>query len=396
MQQLEKLLGISNKEFYSDYQGQRYRHVPSASATCFDDALQLSDIETYLASVPLVHGQVQLVNHNIKPRADQFLKLDDGHIAGNVLDIQKLLDLLRDGTTAIFTDMAKHIPKLSRYCEQLENELGVRLQANIYITPPDSQGFNVHIDSHDVFVLQLFGKKNWRLYEGMVEYPTKRLINRQKEFSEAKHKLLADVEMKGGDLLYVPQGMYHDASTRDKPSVHITLGILPSRRSEILKMLLEGAKDSDYFRRYLPITMEDKSVKQDFTKEFKDACHQLIEEADIEELLREASNQFSRRQAPDLDGALSNHLTMGQLSISSQVQRRAEIRYRLEHNQWFTVVHFYQEKVDVPKPIEHVLDIILGKGPFSPKDISTNLSDKVKLELVKKFIAKGLLNIIRL
>lgn len=396
MQQLEKLLGISKKEFYSDYQGQRYRHVLSASATCFDDALQLSDIETYLASVPLVHGQVQLVNHNIKPRANQFLKLDDGHIAGNVLDIQKLLDLLKDDTTAIFTDMAKYIPKLSRYCEQLENELGVRLQANIYITPPGSQGFNVHIDSHDVFILQLFGEKNWHLYEGIVEYPTKNIINRQKKFSDAEHELLADIEMKPGDLLYVPQGMYHDASTLDEPSVHITLGILPSRRSELLKILLEGAKDSDYFRRYLPLAMEDKSVKEGFTKEFKAACHQLIEEVDIEELLREASNQFSGRQAPDLDGALSNYLTMNQLSISSRVLRRPEIRYRLEHNQWFTVVHFYQEKIEVPKPIEHILDIILGKEPFSPKDISTNLSDKVKLDFVKKFIGKGLLNIINL
>ena len=37
--------------------------------------------------------------------------------------------------------------------------------ANVYLTPPGTQGFAPHFDDVDVFILQLEGKKHWRLYE---------------------------------------------------------------------------------------------------------------------------------------------------------------------------------------------------------------------------------------
>ncbi|MCE7992748.1 MAG: hypothetical protein HEP71_12245 [Roseivirga sp.] len=396
MKQLEQLLGISSREFFSIYHEQKHLLVPSASSSGFNDALELSDIETYLATVPMHHGQVVLVNHNRRPWADQFLKVENDYVTGNVIDIRKLMNLLRNDTTAILGDMSKYIPKLNRYCERLEDELGVKLQANIYITPPKSQGFNVHIDSHDVFVLQLFGKKTWHLYEGMVEYPTKSLIREQKKFSAEEHKLAAQLELRPGDLLYVPQGMYHDASTHDDPSIHITLGLLPRRRSEILKMLSEGVKDHDFFRRPVPGNLKDQSIKEAFFKEFKEACHQLIDEADLSILLEEFSHQFTARQSPDLKGTLSSILSADQLKPDSQLQRKPQIRYWLEEETWFTVVHFYNEKVQVPKPITGVLEVILGKAPFSPAEISSDLGDQVKLDLVKKFVVTGFLSIVKL
>ena len=37
--------------------------------------------------------------------------------------------------------------------------------ANVYLTPPGTQGFAPHFDDVDVFLLQLEGRKHWRLYE---------------------------------------------------------------------------------------------------------------------------------------------------------------------------------------------------------------------------------------
>ena len=396
MIQLEKLLGISHQDFFSIYHEQKYLFVPSASPSSFNDALELSDIEIYLASAPLKHGQIILVNRNNRPWADQFLKLDGDYVIDNTIDIQKLIGLLENGTTAILTDLGKFVPKLKNYCERLGNEIGVRIQANVYITPADSQGYNVHIDSHDVFVLQLLGKKTWRLYEGLTQNPTKSLIHKQKEFDEEKHKLASEIELAQGDLLYVPQGMYHAADTHEGPSIHITLGVLPRRGSELLKILADNAQDDDFFRAYLPRHFQEESTIESFKTKFKEACHRLIEEADVDKLLNEVYHQFSLRQPPDLSGVLLNTLQVKQLAINSEVKRKPNVRYWLEEEAWFTTVHFYKEKVQVPKPIEGVLETILGKESFMPKDISPNLSDKVKLDLVKKFISGGFLNIIEL
>lgn len=396
MKRLERLIGISHQDFFSIYHKKKHLLVLKASAQDFNDALELSDIETFLATVPLKHGQVRLINSNRRPWADQFLTLDGDNVASNIIDIRKLLGLLGQGTTAILEDLGNYIPKLGSFCTRLANEIGVRLQANIYISPPNSQGFNVHVDEHDVFVLQLFGKKNWQLYEGLVEYPTKSFIQTLKEFSEEDHKKIADIEMTPGDLLYIPHGMYHDASTTNEASIHITLGVLPRRRSEILKMLSDSAKDSAFFRRPLPENLDDESVKEAFFKDFKAACHQLIEEADLETFIRKVSNQSVSNQTLDLKGSLTNALTLDQLTVDSRLKRKPEARYWLEDTQWHTVVNFYKEKVQIPKPVEHILDVILGEKTFSPAEISESLSDKVKLDMVKKFVTGGLVNIVQL
>ena len=51
--------------------------------------------------------------------------------------------------------------------------LGSRAQTNIYLTPPDAQGFAARWDTHDVFVLQVAGRKQWTVYDAKVTLPLK-------------------------------------------------------------------------------------------------------------------------------------------------------------------------------------------------------------------------------
>ena len=54
---------------------------------------------------------------------------------------------------------------------ELAAELGHPVQINAYITPPQNQGFAPHYDVHDVFVLQVAGRKRWTIHEPVVERP---------------------------------------------------------------------------------------------------------------------------------------------------------------------------------------------------------------------------------
>ena len=53
------------------------------------------------------------------------------------------------------------------------DDLGHPVQANAYATPAGAQGFAVHHDTHDVFVLQVAGEKRWLVYEPALELPLK-------------------------------------------------------------------------------------------------------------------------------------------------------------------------------------------------------------------------------
>src|SRR5919106_1194105 len=58
---------------------------------------------------------------------------------------------------------------VARFCRDLELALTHPVQANAYVTPPTSRGFDVHHDTHDVFVVQTHGRKAWRVYRPLVE-----------------------------------------------------------------------------------------------------------------------------------------------------------------------------------------------------------------------------------
>ena len=78
--------------------------------------------------------------------------------------------------------------------------------ANVYLTPPGTQGFAPHWDDVDVFMMQLEGKKHWRLYEPDQKLPRYSSKNLNQE--DLKEPIL-EVDMEPGDLIYMPRGTIH-------------------------------------------------------------------------------------------------------------------------------------------------------------------------------------------
>jgi len=56
-----------------------------------------------------------------------------------------------------------------RLLSTLQELFGSGMGANVYLTPPNSQGFAPHYDDIEAFVLQLEGKKRWRIYRSRYE-----------------------------------------------------------------------------------------------------------------------------------------------------------------------------------------------------------------------------------
>lgn len=57
---------------------------------------------------------------------------------------------------------SKRIRMLLTY---LQEYFGTMVGANVYLTPAGSQGFAPHYDDIEAFVLQLEGRKHWKLYK---------------------------------------------------------------------------------------------------------------------------------------------------------------------------------------------------------------------------------------
>jgi lysine-specific demethylase/histidyl-hydroxylase NO66 len=95
---------------------------------------------------------------------------------------------------------------------------------NAYLTPPDSQGFSPHFDDIDAFVLQLEGKKMWKVYSPRSESEMlPRYSSPNFEQGEIGEPVLEAV-LEPGDLLYMPRGTVHQACcVPGAHSLHVTI-----------------------------------------------------------------------------------------------------------------------------------------------------------------------------
>ncbi|UMG93671.1 cupin domain-containing protein [Nocardioides sp. TF02-7] len=121
-----------------------------------------------------------------------------------LVDARKTLALFDEGATVVLQGLQRYWPPLTRLVAELELELGHPCQANAYLTPPGSQGFAVHADSHDVFVFQTAGFKQWEVHG-----------------SDGAEEVL----LEPGLSMYLPTGTPHAARAQQTVSLHVTVGI---------------------------------------------------------------------------------------------------------------------------------------------------------------------------
>lgn len=167
-----------------------------------------------------------------------FFNNDNGPIFIDAENIQKSKEAFRDGYTIALRGMEFRSAEVAAIAEGLADLFGQpSVGANLYMTPPGSQGLARHYDDHCVFVWQLCGCKLWyisprptsmlpRLYD-----PIGSLSGSESSISGSMHVLL-----KKGDILYVPRGYPHEAHTiidehefwskaPNDFSVHLTLAV---------------------------------------------------------------------------------------------------------------------------------------------------------------------------
>ncbi|KAF7233337.1 hypothetical protein EG68_08976 [Paragonimus skrjabini miyazakii] len=141
----------------------------------------------------------------------------------------------------------------------LQEFFGSFVGANVYLTPPKSQGFAPHYDDIEAFILQLEGSKCWRVYaprESAEKLPRESSPN----FTEDQlGEPILQVNLKPGDLLHLPRGYVHQACTSEDHSLHITISTYQKHTwgdflSKLLPIALQSAIENDVnFREGLPV-----------------------------------------------------------------------------------------------------------------------------------------------
>lgn len=142
----------------------------------------------------------------------------------------------------------------------LQEYFGSMAGANTYLTPPGTQGFAPHYDDIEAFVLQLEGKKHWRVYSPRTDTEVLPQFSSANLTQAELGKPVLEVVLEAGDLLYFPRGFIHQGDCLpDAHSLHITVSSYQRNSwGDLLEKLLPAAlqmalEDDVEYRQGLPM-----------------------------------------------------------------------------------------------------------------------------------------------
>jgi hypothetical protein len=128
---------------------------------------------------------------------------------------------------------------------ELSTNLALQLdhpvQVNAYLTPPAERGLDIHFDFHDVIIVQLAGRKRWRVWPAIPrsQRPVKRGPPVRQPSPEELGDAILDRVLEPGDCLAIPRGLPHAAETMDVESAHLTIGIMALTWNRVLRDLID-------------------------------------------------------------------------------------------------------------------------------------------------------------
>ena len=345
----------------------------------FDGLLSIDAIDRMVTSTDLREGQLDL--------ADASKQLHRGAYLDNAgyVDRGRVADLHRAGATIILQQAHQLEPPLGRYCRALEYVFSAHVQTNLYLTPPNAQGFKTHYDNHDVLVVQVAGEKAWRLYEKPIDTPF-----RGEEFEAGRYdagEVSQEFVLKAGDCAYVPRGLMHDAMTSGtEPSLHITIGLITRTWADLmLEAVSEAALRTTDLRRSLPAGYARPGFDRTVARaEVRRLAELLAREVQLDPALDLSIDTFIRSRPADNRFAVLD--AVKPIGAADRFRAHRYAPYRIAEDGDKLIVIAPGGELGFEPAARPALERALSGEPFTPAQLG---GDKAE-DLTSKLLAYGL------
>jgi hypothetical protein len=320
-----------------------------------------------------------------------------GQALSGLVDPRRALELFADGATVVFQGLHRYHPPLTDLVARLELELGHPCQANAYLTPPGSQGFAVHSDTHDVFVFQTHGTKRWEVHHPRGE----RACDHQSHGSADEACRVDDVLLRPGLSMYLPTGTPHAARAQDDASLHVTIGINQLTWRGLVRRTVDRLLDQ----------VDEQHLPAGWTDHHGDLAPALVDRLQALALAlatvdpavavdREAQRFLTSRNSR-LRGGLHDVLAVQSIAHDTVLTRRAgrpcvvtTLGDGLGNGPGDRLRLLIGDRhLDVPARIAASVEVVCDRTTMTPDDFG--LDDESNLVLARRLVREGLLEVRR-
>lgn len=379
---------ISVKEFWADYWERRPLHVERSRPGWCADLPGVAEIDELIGHAGAKDVQFVRTARGIATEAE--VVRTDGRA-----DLAAAYRAYDDGWTIVISAVHSTSRRIGQLAADLEEAVAHRVSVNLYFTPPRAQGFVPHADGHDVFVLQVAGRKHWRVFAPSVPFPLEEQagpVNRGR-----LGRRLIDAILEPGHVLYMPRGFIHDAVAGDEASVHLTLGVQPLLWMDLVhEVVAVAAERHEMLRHSVPLRERSPAPR---VTELKERLRTVLSAIKDPSVLREASRRLRRRRVlgstPSLDGHFAAIDSARSITLRTVVERRHGVNGAVQIEEGRAVLEFGGHRVDGPTTIEPALRFVAGTNRFAVAELPDTLTNGAKLELVRRLVLEGWLTVDR-
>jgi ribosomal protein L16 Arg81 hydroxylase len=289
----------------ADFRAQYFERVPFLSkAVARTRSWELRDLDRLLDLIEPDERTLQLFNRGLVPQRSYASEGVELGQARRRLQKPAVYSQLRAGATLVINRIEGHSLECRRLCAHVGRFAGLATTSNAYLSFSGAGTFGKHWDTHDVFAIQLFGRKRWLVYPPTFPLPLSH--HASESFSQpAADCAELDVVLDPGDVLYLPRGWWHQAIPLAQPSFHLSVGTYTATVHDYLMWFSAGflAQQPGARRALMPESQNGASLRP------------LVEELSAAALDPEAMRQFQyeleRRERHVSEFGLDSHVARG-------------------------------------------------------------------------------------
>lgn len=167
------------------------------------------------------------------------------------IDVKKLYDLLREGATLSFHEFYNLHRPLQLFIKHLARIFGGLCDTILFASFGGARAIYCHEDGDDNIVLQIAGRKHWKLFGVSDKFPLRKPIAHGAKQPPAT--LVCEKTLEAGDVLYLPRGWWHEVQSINEPSLHLTIGVPVHSGIDLVHWSLKRLAEKEIFRQDLPL-----------------------------------------------------------------------------------------------------------------------------------------------
>ena len=402
----DKLIApISADTFFAEYWEKRPLHISRGDTSYYDGLATTHEIDSLITGFSGEQGMSLSV---IGSRGAETTIHEFG--SGVAYEQEGVYKAFANGSTVRIRGIQRHLPGGQALAAGVTQHTSAPVRINMYLTPRNSQGFNVHQDGHEVLVVQIKGRKHWNVYAEPVELPNDQLVRGRPELfglkagavryshstdPNSEPPLMMEVVLEEGDFLYIPRGFYHAAYTTDALSMHFTIGAYTlTWHDAVLAALGDVFGASPELRRSLPAGFARGADPADIAAHSEDVLTALRERLDASVLARAVDTLGARvvaTTAAPFQGLIEDVDQADTLGMDDPVRMRKDLLYRVDERASKKILSFNGRTVRFPDGADGVLERIEGGAAFSATDLPAEIPAAARLKLVRQLVKVGML-----